>query len=200
MGTATGGPLKPIGICPLHEVGWRGMEESTRVEIFDGHNDAVQHVAGYRRGGRDFLTRSNDGHLDLPRAREGGLIGGLFAVSAMPEHAPEGDLTITKIGYEMRLAEPLDPAYARRQIGDQLDALSRLEARADGQIRRAVSVADIEAGRRDGVFVMVLHRPAVHRRGCANVTRQTGSSTRTRPSLATVLLNCTPPSWGSKDE
>jgi hypothetical protein len=89
IGTATGGPLKPIGICPLHEVGWRGMEESTRVEIFDGHNDAVQHVAEYRRGGRDFLTRSNDGHLDLPRAREGGLIGGLFAVSAMPEHAPE---------------------------------------------------------------------------------------------------------------
>src|ERR1700733_2375112 len=28
------------------------------------------------RAARDFLVRSDDGHLDLPRAREGGLIGG----------------------------------------------------------------------------------------------------------------------------
>ena len=141
----------------MRELGGSDVEERARIEIFDGHNDAVQHIAEYRRGGRDFLTRSDDGHLDLPRAREGGLIGGLFAVSAMPEHPSEGDLIITKTGYEMRLADALDPAYARRQIAAQLDALRRLEARADGQIRWAARVDDIEAGRREGVFVIAQH-------------------------------------------
>jgi microsomal dipeptidase-like Zn-dependent dipeptidase len=85
------------------------------------------------------------------------MIGGLFAVAAMPEDPPEGDLTITKASYEVRLADPLDPAYARRQIAAQLDGLARLEARASGQIRRAVSVDDIAAGQREGKFVIVRH-------------------------------------------
>jgi membrane dipeptidase len=127
------------------------------VEIFDGHNDVVQHLAEYRDGGRDFLARSNDGHLDLPRAREGGLIGGLFALFAKPERAPEGDLSKTEAGYEVRLADALDPDYARRRIDVQLGALARLVARTAGQIRIATSAAEIEAFRRDGVFSMVLH-------------------------------------------
>ena len=84
-GSRRAAALKPVGICPLRELGGSDVEESARIEIFDGHNDAVQHIAEYRRGGRDFLTRSDDGHLDLPRAREGGLVGGLFAMFAKPE-------------------------------------------------------------------------------------------------------------------
>lgn len=133
------------------------MGEHSKVAIFDGHNDAVQHLSEYRAGGRDFLIRSDDGHLDLPRAREGGLIGGLFAMFARPERPPEGDLTKTANGYEVRLADPLDPAYARRRIDAQLGALNRVTARAAGQIRQVASVAGIEAARRDGVFAMVLH-------------------------------------------
>jgi len=48
------------------------MRENSKVAIFDGHNDAVQQLAEYREGGRDFLVRSQEGHLDLPRAQEGG--------------------------------------------------------------------------------------------------------------------------------
>jgi membrane dipeptidase len=128
-----------------------------KIAVFDGHNDAVQHLAEYRPGGRDFLVRSDDGHLDLPRAREGGLIGGLFAMFARPERPPVGDLTLTGNGYEVRLAEPLDPAYARERIDAQLAALNRVVERAAGQIRWATSVVEIEAARRDGAFVMVLH-------------------------------------------
>jgi hypothetical protein len=55
------------------------MEDGSGSVLFDGHNDAIQFIAEYRAGGRDFLERSDDGHLDLVRAREGGLIGGIFA-------------------------------------------------------------------------------------------------------------------------
>lgn len=48
------------------------------IDVFDGHNDAVQFMGEYTSAGRDFLVRSESGHLDLPRAREGGMAGGLF--------------------------------------------------------------------------------------------------------------------------
>jgi membrane dipeptidase len=133
------------------------VEEKSSIVLFDGHNDAVQFIAEYRAGGRDFLERSDEGHLDLVRAREGGLIGGMFAMFAKPERAPADDLTATKKGYEVRLADPLAPAWARRQIEAQRDALCRLVARSAGQIRMAASVEDIEAARREGAFAMVLH-------------------------------------------
>lgn len=133
------------------------MHDHTKIAIFDGHNDAAQHLAEYREGGRDFLVRSEEGHLDLPRAREGGMVGGLFAMYAKAEHPRQGDFTRTADGYEVRLAEPLDATYARRTIDAQLSALEAMVARADGNIRRATTVDEIEAARRDAVFSIVLH-------------------------------------------
>ena len=125
--------------------------------IFDGHNDSVQRLQEYRPDGIDFLARSADGHLDLPRALDGGLSGGLFAMMAHPERPPVDDLAVTKTSYEVRLAEPLDRAYARRKTGEQLTALKRLEARADGKIRMATSVDEIDTITRTGSFAIVLH-------------------------------------------
>jgi membrane dipeptidase len=127
------------------------------IGIFDGHNDSVQRLQEYRPDGIDFLARSAEGHLDLPRALDGGLAGGLFAMMAHPEHAPVDDLTVSKSGYEVRLAEPLDPVYARRKIREQLTALKRLEARANGKIRLATSVDEIGTITRAGSFAVVLH-------------------------------------------
>ncbi|GKQ50716.1 membrane dipeptidase [Bradyrhizobium sp. Ce-3] len=133
------------------------MQDPGKIAIFDGHNDAAQHLVEYREDGRDFLARSEEGHLDLPRAREGGLVGGLFAMYAKAEHPRQGDFVRTADGYEVRLAEPLDPAYARRTIDAQLSGLERMVARADGAIRCATTVDEIEAARRDEVFAIVLH-------------------------------------------
>jgi membrane dipeptidase len=133
------------------------VHTDSKVAIFDGHNDAVQHLAEYREGGRDFLLRSEDGHLDLPRAQQGGLIGGLFALFARPERAPQGDFTRTADGYEVRLADPLEATYARSRINSQLSALKNMVARAAGKIQWATTVDEIEVGRRDGTFVVVLH-------------------------------------------
>jgi len=133
------------------------MSYAEIVEIFDGHTDTVQRLVEYGPGGRDFLVRSNDGHLDLPRAREGGLIGGLFALFAKPEEAPEGDLTQTADGYEVRLAHALDPRLARQQINAQLAAVKRLVERSEGQIRLATSISELEAARKVQAFSIVLH-------------------------------------------
>ncbi|WP_019586852.1 dipeptidase [Deinococcus apachensis] len=133
------------------------MTSTRAIPIFDGHNDTVQRLAEYREGGNDFLRRSTRGHLDLPRAREGGLFGGLFALMAHPDQPPQDDLTITGNGYEVRLAGPLDPDEARRQITGQMASLFRLEGRAAGQVRIARTADEVEAACREGVFAMVLH-------------------------------------------
>ena len=125
--------------------------------IFVGHNDSVQRLQEYRPDGVDFLARSTGGHLDLPRAIEGNLVGGLFAMFVRPEHPPVNDLIVRKSGYEVRLAEPLDTAYARRKTRELLAALKRLEAHADGMIRIATSLNEIDSVRRAGSFAVVLH-------------------------------------------
>jgi membrane dipeptidase len=162
MGTARGGSGDIVGFPRQDEIATgekrkNTMRENSKVAIFDGHNDAVQQLAEYREGGRDFLMRSQEGHLDLPRAQEGGMIGGLFALFAKAERPTEGNLARTADGYEVRLADPLDAAYARARINSQLSALKHLVARAGEKIRWATTVDEIEAGRRDGTFVMVLH-------------------------------------------
>lgn len=127
------------------------------VAIFDGHNDTVHRLREYRPDGIDFLTRSSEGHLDLPRALEGGLAGGLFAMFVHPERRPTDNLIVTKTGYEVHLADPLDASYARRKTGEMLDALKRLEARAAGKVRIATSVEQITAARDAGSLAIVLH-------------------------------------------
>jgi membrane dipeptidase len=127
------------------------------VRIFDGHNDAVQFMLDYKPEGRDFLARSEAGHLDLSRALEGGLAGGLFAMFASPEREPVDDLTITHDGYEVRYAEAVHPDHARRQIDGQLSAIGKLIGRSGDRIRLATSVGEIETARCDGAFAIVLH-------------------------------------------
>jgi membrane dipeptidase len=125
--------------------------------IFDGHNDSVQRLQEYRADGIDFLARSTNGHLDLARAIDGGLVGGLFAMFVRPEHPPVNDRIVTKSSYEVRLAEPLDTTYARRKTWELLTALKRLEARANGRIHIATSVNEIDGVRRARSFAVVLH-------------------------------------------
>jgi membrane dipeptidase len=56
------------------------------IPIFDGHNDTLLNLYLLDRGeGRDFFERSDLGHIDLPRAREGGFGGGYFACWTPPD-------------------------------------------------------------------------------------------------------------------
>lgn len=115
--------------------------------VFDGHNDAV--LAVYRdettvdalRGGRD------DGHLDLPRARAGGLAGGVFAVFVPSEEqfgaGKDANRVETPDGYRIRSPPPLAPSFAAQAADEMLAALDELTA-ADG-VRRVETAADLRA-------------------------------------------------------
>ena len=78
--------------------------------VFDGHNDTLLNLYLPTRGkGRSFFTRSDTGHIDLPRAREGGFGGGFFAVfvpSPSVAGEPDKNLIASPTGYEVRLSPP----------------------------------------------------------------------------------------------
>ncbi|PVB59762.1 peptidase [Labrenzia sp. 011] len=50
--------------------------------VFDGHNDTLLklEIEQIRGAERSFFERTDNGHLDLPRAQEAGFAGGLFAM------------------------------------------------------------------------------------------------------------------------
>src|ERR1700688_1197307 len=78
------------------------MTSPRPVPIFDGHNDVLLRL--YRRGGTDvsraFLEGDAKGQLDLPMARQGGFVGGLFAIfvpSGDDHNGPNGETASQRV-------------------------------------------------------------------------------------------------------
>jgi membrane dipeptidase len=116
------------------------------IPFIDGHNDVLLelHLAG--RGPRPFLSRRDDGHLDLVRAIEGGFAAGFFAVYVMPETEAEREATKVPLltpPYAQPLAGPVPRAYARREAEAIIDLLDELAAA--GGARPVRAIADLEA-------------------------------------------------------
>ncbi|MGC9334396.1 MAG: dipeptidase, partial [Anaerolineae bacterium] len=132
-----------------------------QLPIFDGHNDSLGRLYPYtNKHIQEFLVRHTDGHLDLPRARDGGLAGGFFAVYAPAQppgtHVPL-DVNLTQTGYEVPLAAPLDLAYASQMSIAMAAGLFRLETASSGEIKVVRTVEEIARCLRTGVLAAVLH-------------------------------------------
>jgi membrane dipeptidase len=129
-----------------------------RVPFIDGHNDVLLELRLRGEGARPFLSRRDEGHLDLVRAGEGGFAGGLFAVFVLPES--EEERAATKIPdrtppYSQPLAGPIPTAHAAREAGAMIDLLDELVAA--GGIRAGRTVADVEAALNGGPPAAILH-------------------------------------------
>lgn len=129
-----------------------------KIPIFDGHNDALTKCMNT---GRSFLKSSEDGQLDLPRARLGGMVGGFFAIYIPPEPTAWGPLekilVRTETGYDVAL--PPECAYmdALSYVQKALAYIFRLVHESNGQLKICRTVPDIESGLACGQMAMVLH-------------------------------------------
>jgi membrane dipeptidase len=122
------------------------------IPIFDGHNDALTRADHARlASGRD------GGDLDLPRMREGGMRGGIFALftPSPGEEEHEGQV-FGGSPFVEPLAEPVAHEVA---AADQLAAAGRLFAlERAGELTVARGTSDIDAALADGAPpVAVLH-------------------------------------------
>jgi membrane dipeptidase len=132
------------------------------IPVFDGHNDTLLNLHLPDRGeGRSFFERSDLGHIDLIRAREGGFGGGFFACyTPNPEDDgwnEESALTVTENGYEVSGAPPLDPEYARDFTNGLVEDLYHLEKESDGALRIVRTADEVEKCLREDVMAAILH-------------------------------------------
>ncbi len=138
------------------------MPANSAFPIFDGHNDALLslHLPN-RGGGRSFFVRDERGHLDLPRAREGGFAGGLFAIFVPDRRMRDGpsddDVLLTDTGYEVRAALRISTSYAQRMAIAMAARLFRLEAESAGALKVARTAGEVGECLRQGVLAAVLH-------------------------------------------
>jgi membrane dipeptidase len=117
--------------------------------IFDGHHDALTRASADR-----IVPGRPDGHLDLPRARAGGLVASIWAIFV---DGPGADLDFGSPdgGYDVPLAEAVphgDAAADATVFGGRLLALERA-----GHLRVARTVADLDAAADGGLPAAVMH-------------------------------------------
>lgn len=118
--------------------------------MFDGHNDVLLRLGGPDGGGPGaFFERNDQGHLDLPRAREGGFGGGFFAVwIPSPKHQTPGP---------RGLPPSLDAAYALHHTMAATAILFAIEDRSGGKFRVVHTAAELQRCLDGEVMAAVLH-------------------------------------------
>lgn len=128
-----------------------------QIAVFDGHNDALLRLS--RIEGSDpvagFLAGTADGHIDLPKARTGGLAGGLFAVFCPSAERP--DFSRLAPGGEVPMPPPLPMDEARASAIRMISLLFQLERASEGQVAVCRSAGDIRAAMARGALATVLH-------------------------------------------
>lgn len=125
--------------------------------VFDGHNDVLLRLWGTERSGGDpvaeFINGTRNVHIDGPRAKAGGLAGGLCAI-----YIPSGDLVIDLPDANGHYRTPLAAPLPRQSSLDTALEIARIALRLDRQgpggfaARRPKSAAMA-----DGVFAAVMH-------------------------------------------
>lgn len=127
--------------------------------VFDGHNDVLLRLWRKDRSGASFFRRGAEGHIDLPKAREGGLAGGLFA-TFVPD--PSGDNLDALLNGAADTPDVPDMpevgrAWALAVTLSQAAVLFRLERQGGGAVRVCRNVREIEECMENGVLAAVLH-------------------------------------------
>ena len=132
--------------------------------VFDGHNDVLLSVYGGYPGAdqRSFFVRGENGHLDLPRAREGGFAGGFFAVWVTPDLAsrrpalrPDPDADPED---EWRvLPPPIGQTFALRMAMSLTATLFRLEEESAGELEIVRDARALRACLERGTIAAILH-------------------------------------------
>ena len=137
---------------------------SNTIPILDGHNDTLTRVCPPdEQATHSFLKRNTKGHIDLPRAQEGNLAGGFFAIFVQGEDKSEKRVITANDGTQVEALcpEPVERDLARAQLESVLRQMAELFNEADGAIRLVRTVQDIEGCLADDVMACILHYEGV---------------------------------------
>lgn len=129
------------------------------IPVFDGHNDLLQRLVAAGPQAGDLWTRGDGtGHLDLPRMRAGGMVGGLFAMWVPDaEHGDVAELLnrMANPPFALDLPPAVEHAAALPMAFEQAGKL--FAAERTGTLSVCRSAADIRGAMDAGRIAAVLH-------------------------------------------
>lgn len=120
--------------------------------VFDGHNDALLRL--WRQGllagdfsGNSFIEGNADGQLDLPKAKQGHMIGGFFAM-----FTPAADMNNNILNLD-----PIDHQYALDATNAMFSIAENLTNHHSDQMRICLQADDIYSAIRNNQMAMLMH-------------------------------------------
>lgn len=124
------------------------------IPYFDGHNDVLLRLMMNSSDDpvTDFLEGDSEGHLDVPRARAGHMVGGLFAMFPPPHKRPD----FTK-GLPGSLPPMLSAEDAWISTRRMMSIFYRIARQSNGAASICHSVAEIRAAIARKSLAMVFH-------------------------------------------
>lgn len=135
------------------------MPHSSLMPVFDGHNDVLLRLMrGKIQPEQAFLEGDNIGHLDWPRMKQGGFVGGFFAVYVPSESLGiDVDELMTHSQYDVPLPSQLALPTSQQVTAHMTALLIRIERASKGDVKICRTAADIRHCIDTGKLAAILH-------------------------------------------
>lgn len=128
--------------------------------VFDGHNDVLLRLFRKEKAGveHDFLDGDGLGQLDLPRMKQGGFGGGMFAIYIPSGHDLDAlDDLMQGERYDVPLSSPIGAQDALPVALAMASILFRIEKASNGNVKICRNAEDIRTCFSTGKIAAVLH-------------------------------------------
>lgn len=130
--------------------------DGNRFPVIDGHNDTLLRLL---RAGRDaedsFFAGGAGGHIDLPRAQQGGLGGGFFAMFVPAD--PAQSLDAMAAAAENALPPPVPLGFSQQITMAMMALLYRLEEQSAGQLKVVRTADELSNCIATGTLAAIMH-------------------------------------------
>lgn len=163
---AKNGTRRPVlgvaGAChscmPLKQCPKRNDPQVPMFPVFDGHNDFLTALMNSPDRAARWPGASQSGHLDLPRMRASGFVGGFFAIWVPGDHETGTAGVDDASGpYDMPLPPPVPLAQAQACALNEAGQLRWMERQSGGALRVCLTGAEVRATIADGGIAAIMH-------------------------------------------
>ena len=130
------------------------------IPIFDGHNDTLLSFYNKDRGDAPFRVRTQIGHIDYPRAKEGNFAGGFFAIFSSNSGEMDDLMTMNEAEIAKLRAKPFP---AREHLGALSDTMAmasilyKIERDLKDEFKVVKNIFELKSTIENGKMAAIFH-------------------------------------------
>ncbi len=140
------------------------MKARNKRPILDGHNDTLQAFYLPNQTQRSFFEKTGIGHIDLPRAKIGGLGGGFFSIFVPPPPPATMEHMEPREGIDQNhranvdgVMKPVKFSYAHEMTKKGIEALFDLEAKSEGRLKVVRTMKELQSALEEDRLAAIMH-------------------------------------------